>query len=247
MKPAALVTGASRGIGAAVAEALAADGFPVLVHYHAKKDQAEAVAARIAAAGGKAAIAQADLRDSATPAKLVQAARDAFGSVGVLVHAASAPLALRPLAQASWDEVQAHLEVFARAALLLAQAARPDMAKARWGRIVHLGTSALWDAPPAGFGPYASAKQALLGLTRSMAMEWGVDGITANCVSPGMVATDLTAFIPPAFKNAVAQQTPLKRLATPQDVGAVVRMLCSPAGDFITGAHIPVTGGARMP
>ncbi len=247
MKPTALVTGASRGIGAAVAGALAAEGFGVLVHYHSRKDQAEAVVAGIRAAGGRAAAAQADLRDAQAPAALAAAAREAFGPLGVLVNNASAPLKLRPMAQVTWEEIQGHLDLFARAALLLAQAAKPDMAKARWGRIVQIGTSALWDVPPAGFGPYAAAKHAILGLTRSMAAEWGPEGITVNCVSPGMVATELTSFIPAAVKALAAQQAPLKRLAEPADVAGVVRMLCSDAGAFVTGAHIPVTGGARMP
>ena len=247
MKPAALVTGASRGIGAAIAAALGAEGFGVLVHYHTKKEPAEAVAAGIRAAGGRAAVAQADLKDAKAPAALVGIAREAFGPIGVLVNNASAPLTLRPMAQVTWEEIQGHLDLFARAALLLAQAVKPDMAKVKWGRIIQIGTSALWDVPPAGFGPYAAAKHALLGLTRSMAAEWGPEGITVNCVSPGMVATDLTSFIPAAVKGMAAQQTPLKRLAEPADVAAVVRMLCSDAGAFVTGAHIPVTGGARMP
>ncbi len=246
-KPAALVTGASRGIGAAVAEALAAEGFPVFVHYHTQKEKAEAVAERIRAAGGKVAIGAADLASAESPARLIAAVREALGPVGVLVNSAAIPLMPRPLAALPWEAFQKPLDVFLRAAWLLAQDARADMAKAKWGRIVQIGTASLWDAPPAGFGPYVTAKMALLGLTRAMAAEWGPEGITANCVSPSLVATDLTAYIPAAFKQAAAQQTPLRRLAEPRDVAAVVRMLCSPAGDFVTGAHLPVTGGWRMP
>lgn len=245
-KPVALVTGSSRGIGAAVAEALASDGFPVLLHARAQTEKAEAVAARIRAAGGIAAVAVGDLRDAAVPGALVAEARK-LGPVGVLVNNATPAMVLKPVSQIAWDDVQAFLEVFVRAPLLLAQAAKPDMAKAKWGRIVNVATASLWDVPPAGFGAYAAAKHALLGFTKSIAAEWGPEGITANSVSPGLVATELTAFIPAAFKQASAQQTPLRRLAEPADVAQMVRFLCSPGAAFVTGAHLPVTGGWRMP
>ena len=247
MKPAALVTGASRGLGAAIAERLAADGFPVFLHFHARKDLAEALAARISSAGGKAATGQADLSRPEAPKALAEAARAALGPVGVLVHSAGGPVLPKPLASAGWEEAARALDLGPRAAWGMAQALHPDMARARWGRIVTLGSAYLWDAPPPGMGAYVTAKQALLAWTRAAAVEWGPDGITANCVSPSLVPTDLTAHLPEAFKGALARQTPLRRLAAPADVAGMVSMLCSTAGDFVTGAHLPVTGGWRMP
>jgi 3-oxoacyl-[acyl-carrier protein] reductase len=238
----ALVTGGSRGIGAAVAARLAAAGMCVGVGFRSDTESASTVVATIREGGGVAQAFQADLADPGAAATLVEAVRDEFGGVDVLVHAASPPLPTGS-SLSGWADVEPYLRVFVGSAMEMVKAAAPGMGERRSGRIVFLGTSALFGIPPAGWGPYVVAKQALLGLTRSLATELGPQGITVNMVSPGLTVTDLTADVPARVKEVEARRVPLRRLPTPDDTAGLVAFLATSPGGYVNGAHLPVTGG----
>ena len=239
-----LVTGASRGIGRAIALALGRAGHRVAVGYHRAEAEALAVVEEIRAGGSSAA----PLRLDVTSRDLELAGvHQELGAPTALVHAATPALALKKLAEAGFDDdLEAYLAAYVRAPIALIRHLEPAMTTARWGRVVLLGTSALLGAPPARMTAYVTAKSALLGMARSLAVELGPVGVTVNVVSPGLTATDLTRDVSPRSQLAEAQRTPMRRIATPADTAALVGFLLSDAAAFITGAHLPVTGGLTM-
>jgi 3-oxoacyl-[acyl-carrier protein] reductase len=243
----ALVTGASRGIGAAIAAALAGAGHRVIVNYKRNEAGAHAVAAAIAQQGGQSMTFAADITDAAAVTRMVGDAEARFGApVDILVNNASGPTAQTALLDLEWDEVLAHLETQVKGALACIKAVAPGMTARGAGCIVNIGSTYAWGVPPANLGGYVAAKAALAGLTRAAAVELGPKGVRVNMVSPGMTETDLIADVPERMRKVFAMQTPLRRLAVPGDVASVVAMLVSPAGSFIHGADIPVSGGSAM-
>jgi len=235
----AVVTGGSRGIGRAIATALGHAGYAVGVGYHRAEAEAAAVAAEL---------------PSAQPVRLdVTAAIDlgelerTLGAPTALVHCATPPLALKKLGDAGLDDdLDGYFAAYVRAPLALVRRMEPAMAAARWGRVILLGTSAAIGPPPARMTAYVTAKSALLGLARSLAVELGPSGVTVNVVSPGLTATDLTRDVSPRAQLSEAQRTPLRRLATPDDAASLCRFLMSDGAAFISGAHLPITGGLTM-
>lgn len=242
----ALVTGASRGVGAAIACRLARDGYTVGMNYLGNDAAAATLASEIGAAGGQAVALRADVRDPKAVADAVQRLEQEVGPVSVLVHNAGAPLQPAKFADVPWDDFQLHFDVTVRGAVNCARVCLPGMAERRHGALVFVGSAATWAVPPSNWSSYVSAKAALRGLARALAVEYGSLGIRVNTVSPGMVATDLTAFVPDRMKQLIAQQTPLKRLARGDDVAAAVAFLVSDAGAFVTGVDLPVAGGGVM-
>lgn len=239
-----LVTGGSRGIGRSIALALARSGHPVAVGYHRGEAEAQAVAAQIKDDGGTATAVQLDVTSRSFDFSEVERS---LGAPTALVHAATPPIALKRASDPGFeDDLDSYLAAYVRAPLALVRHLEPSMLSARWGRIVLLGTSYLLGAPPAKMTGYVTGKSAMLGLARSLAVELGPAGVTVNVVSPGMTATDLTRDVSPRAQMAEAQRTPMRRLATPADTAAVVSFLFSDGGAFITGAHLPVTGGLGM-
>ena len=238
----ALVTGGSRGIGAAVASRLAATGMSVAVAFRSDTDSASRVVTAIRERGGLARAFKADLSDPEAAHTLVQAVEDELGRVDVLVHGASPPLPTGTELP-GWADVEPYLRVFVGSAMEMVKAVAPKMREHRSGRVVFLGTSALFGTPTEGWGPYLIAKQALLGLSRSLAAELGPHGITVNMVSPGLTVTDLTADVPVRVKEVQARRVPLRRLPTPEDTANLVAFLAGPEGGYVNGAHLPVTGG----
>jgi 3-oxoacyl-[acyl-carrier protein] reductase len=239
-----LVTGASRGIGRAIALALGRGGHPVAIGFHRAGAEAASVAAEINAEGGAAVTIQLDVTASRFDlSKLEQS----LGTPTALVHAATPPLMLKKIGEPGFDEnLEAYLAAYVRAPLALTRMLEASMTAARWGRVVLIGTSALLGAPPAKMTAYVTGKSAMLGLARSLAVELGPAGVTVNVVSPGLTATDLTRDVSPRAQLAEAQRTPLRRIATPSDTAGVVTFLFSEAGSFVTGAHLPVSGGLTM-
>lgn len=236
MSRVALVTGASRGIGHATATALAAQGHRVAVAYATNPEPAEKLAADI---GGVAVHLDVTDRDSIDRAFAAIEAK-----VEILVNNAGITddgLALR-MGEDQWRRV---LATNLDGTFNVTSKALPGMVRARFGRIVNIGSVAGLSGS-AGQLNYATAKAGLVGFTRSLAREVGSRNITCNVVAPGPLETDMTAALPDERKQQLAQQVPLGRMGTPEEVAAVVAFLCSDAAAYVTGAVVPVDGGLGM-
>ena len=236
----ALVTGAGRGIGQAIARLFAQHGARVAVHYRGSQSAAEALAAEI---GGVAV--QADLTDPAAAAAMVEQVMAKFGRLDVLVNNAASFTADRTFVQATWKEFQQEFAGVVGATINPTKAAVPLMIRQGGGRIVNLGATLL-QRPVPEYIVHTTAKSALVGLTRTLARELGPHGITVNMVSPGMTLTEYSQSLPEAVKDAVSRQTPLRRLASPEDVARVVLFYASPFADFVTGADLAPDGGLAV-
>ena len=241
-----LVTGASRGIGAATARALGAKGARVVVNYRGSEDAAREVVESIEAAGGAATAVQADVSDQAQAERLADAALEAYGRVDVVVGNATPPIDRKPYTELSWDEVDGYWRTYVQSAFTLSQRLIPGMKERRFGRFVNVLTTAIWGTPPPETSAYVAAKSALWGLTRGMAVELAPFGITVNAVSPSAVMTDQWNGTADNRRRALAMGIPARRLADPEEVaGAVVYLAGNEAG-YVTGANLPVAGGEVM-
>jgi NAD(P)-dependent dehydrogenase (short-subunit alcohol dehydrogenase family) len=238
----ALVTGASRGLGAAIAQALAEDGVKVAVNFFAGADKADKVVTSIRKAGGVAQAFGADVRDEAQVDRLSREVTQSLGPIDILVINATGEQPMLPIEEIDWRTCLDQLEFFVKSPLLLVKATLAGMKARKYGRIIQIG-SEVFEAGLGRFSNYVSAKGAQLGLTRSWARELGPWGITVNSVSPGWIPTERHADIPDHVKEEYASRTPLKRLGLPEEVGKTVVFLASDAGAFITGQKISVNGG----
>ena len=234
----AVVTGGSRGIGAAIARMLAADGWAVAVNYRTAEDEARAVVAEIEAAGGRAVALVGDVADPAVAVPLLEAAAEALGApVLALVNNAGVRadgLALS-LTDDDWRRV---LDTNLGATYRLTRAALRAMIRARFGRVINIA-SVVGPRANAGQANYAASKAAVIGFTKTVAVEVARRGVTVNAVAPGLIATDMTAGIP----DAMLERVPAQRAGSPEEVGAVVAFLASAAAGYITGSTIYVDGG----
>ncbi|MBN2112695.1 MAG: 3-oxoacyl-[acyl-carrier-protein] reductase [Acidimicrobiia bacterium] len=240
----ALVTGAGRGIGRAIAEHLAGLGHRVAVNYRVSAAEAERVATSIRETGGEAVAVGADVSDEAAVGELFVAVEERLGSVEILVNNAGITrdgLLLRMSAD-DWDAV---LAADLRSAYLCTRAALRAMVRARWGRIISIGSVAGL-AGNAGQANYAAAKAGLVGFTKAVAREVGSRGITANVVAPGFVETDMTAALGEEAREAARRAIALGRFGTPQEVAAAVGYLASGPAAYITGQVIVVDGGMAL-
>jgi len=240
----ALVTGASRGLGADIARKLAADGAAVAINYFNSAERAQRMAAAISTEGGAIAVG-GDVRDEAQVAALVEQVTKQLGPIDILVINATGPQPMLPIEQLSWRIMLDQLEFFVKSPMLLAQAVVPGMKQRRSGRIINIGSEVFEKGLPK-FSNYVSAKGAQLGLTRSWAMELAEWGITVNHVSPGWIPTERHADNSQASKDAYAQRVPLKRMGTPTDIAEAVAFLASDAAGFITGQKLSVNGGNSL-
>lgn len=256
----AIVTGGAGGIGKAICQRLAADGFDVVVNYRSQADRAAQIVAEINAVAiaetggsagtdkrhGRALAVQADISTETGAQALYQAAVKVFGAVSVLVNNASPRINPKPFGSTAWADVQQQIDVQVKGAFLMTSAVVTDMSERKWGRIVNI-TSQVLDGPPSvTWTGYAMAKGALQVFSNYMATELGPQGITVNCISPGMCETVLIGDIPEKAQLMIARQTPLRRLAKPSDVAAAVAYLVSDDAGFVTGDTLAVNGGMAI-
>ncbi|MEW6690922.1 MAG: 3-oxoacyl-ACP reductase FabG [Pseudomonadota bacterium] len=233
----ALVTGASRGIGRAIALELARQGAQVV-----GTATTEEGAQRITEGGATGKVL--NVRDAAQCDSLLESIQKEFGDIAILVNNAAIVrdnLALR-MKDADWDEV---MEANLKAVFRLSRAVMRGMMKARWGRIISI-TSVVGATGNPGQANYAAAKAGVVGMTKSLARELGSRNITVNCVAPGFIDTDMTRALPEAQRSALLAQIPLGRLGRPEDVAAAVAYLASPAAAYVTGTVLHVNGGMYM-
>jgi 3-oxoacyl-[acyl-carrier protein] reductase len=240
-KQVALVTGATRGIGRAIATTLAAQGFTV-IGTATTEAGATAISDALAPQGGRGL--QLDVNDAAALDVAIDAIVKADGGLHLLVNNAGITrdtLAMR-MKDADWDAV---LDTNLKAVFRASRAAIRPMMKQRFGRIVNI-TSVVGASGNAGQANYAAAKAGVAGMTRALARELGSRNITVNCIAPGFIATDMTAELPEAQKAALMGQIPLGRLGTPEEIAHAVAFLASPLAGYITGTELHVNGGMYM-
>jgi 3-oxoacyl-[acyl-carrier protein] reductase len=237
----ALVTGASRGIGRAIALALAGAGARVAVNYRTDASGAEATCAAVQGAGGEAVAVRADVGVAEEVAGMLETVRERFGDIDILVNNAGNTrdgLLVR-MGEADWDDVVAtHL----KGAYLLTRAVVRPMLRRRSGRIVNI-TSVAGIVGNPGQTNYSAAKAGLIGFTRSLAREIGSRQVTVNAVAPGLIATAMSDAIPEEARAALAGRVPLGRVGTAEDVAQAVLYLSSPAAAYVTGQVLVVDGG----
>src|ERR1700730_6399875 len=238
----ALVTGASRGIGAAIADRLSSDGARV-IGTATTPEGAARITDSLAARGGRGAVLDVTRQDSIDA--LIEDIEAKEGSVGILCNNAGITrdtLLLR-MKQEDWDTV---MQTNLASVFRLSKAVLRGMMKARWGRIISI-TSVVGLTGNPGQANYAAAKAGIIGFTKSLAREIGSRGITANTIAPGFIDTDMTRALNEAQHAAINAQIPLSRLGKPADIAGAVAFLCSADGSYVTGETLHVHGGMYMP
>ena len=239
----ALVTGASRGLGSAVAKTLAAQGARVVVNYARSQELADGVVEAIREGGGEARAVQADVLEPTQIKRLVRETEAHFGPIEILVNNATGPQPNKPLEDYTWGDFQDQLDFFLKAPLFLMQHTLPAMRRARWGRVIHIG-SEIAELGNADFSAYASAKAGMLGLTRSWANELGGDGITVNLIASGWIPVERHDDL--SDMDAYLRDVPLGRHGVPEDIGFTAAFLASDEANFITGQRLAVNGGKTL-
>lgn len=242
----ALVVGGGRGIGAATSKLLAERGASVIVNYLKNEATASQVVAQIQLNGGQAFAMQANVRDAQQAEALVQAARDTYGHIDILVDSSSPSGVFKPFEQMTWDEFALGVNNELRAAFTLTKAVLPTMRQQRYGRIIYLSSGLAKTPNVEGAISIATAKAGLVAFAKYIAKEYGPCGITANIVSPSMVETELSTMIPAEHKERLEAMTPLGRIAQPEDIAGVIAFFASDDSGFMTGVSTPVNVGLSM-
>ncbi len=236
MKKAAIITGASRGIGKAVAYALAADGYIPVINYLNSSESAEKIAAET-----RGLAYCADVSDSEAVKKMINTANEKFGGIDVLVN--NAGISLTGLfTDITVQQEQRMIDVNLKGVMNCARYVIPFMVRQKYGRIINI--SSMWGEVGASCEVhYSATKAAIIGFTKALAKELGPSGITVNGIAPGVVMTDMNSAYSEEEMNILKEETPLQRLGTPEDIASAVSFLVSDSADFITGQILGVNGG----
>lgn len=240
----AVVTGASRGIGAAIAKRLAKEGALVIVNYQGSQERAEQVKKEIEEAGGRAALWRCDVSDAAECQAMLEGVRKEYGAVDILVNNAGINrdgllLTMSP------DDFDRVVKTNLYGCFYCTKAAAKGMIKKRSGRIVNI-SSVSGVLGNAGQANYAASKAGIIGFTKTAARELAGRGVTVNAIAPGFIETDMTGKLPEDVRTAAAAQIPLKRFGKPEDIAAAAAFLASPEAGYITGQVLGVDGGMAM-
>ena len=239
-----LVTGGSRGIGRAVAVAMAEAGADVAVNFQSRLDEANQVCAELRRMGVRSRLYQADVSREEQARELVDKVVDDFGRIDVLVNNAgiTRDKSFLKMSRDMWDQV---LRVNLDGPMNIIREVLPGMVEAGWGRIINVA-SIVGQTGNFGQANYAAAKAGLIGLTKTLAREFARKGITVNAVAPGFIKTDMTSGLSPAGVKEVEERTPMGRLGTPEEVAAAIAFLAMPAAGYVTGQVLGVNGGMYM-
>jgi 3-oxoacyl-[acyl-carrier protein] reductase len=241
--PGAIITGSSRGIGAAIARRLGAAGYGVCVNYAANEGRARSAAPGLEAAGGRALVVRADVGDREQVQRMIDETASAFGGIRVVVNNAgfSQHRTLGEMTIADWNRA---IAVNLSAAMFTVQAALPFLKNEPWARVINVCSLRAMTGSDHG-SHYAAAKSGLIGLTKSLALELA-PSITVNAVSPGYTRTDMNAAALATRENEIAAKIPARRIAEPDEIAAVVAFLASEEAGYVTGQTINVNGGLFM-
>jgi NAD(P)-dependent dehydrogenase (short-subunit alcohol dehydrogenase family) len=239
----AVVTGSSRGIGKAIARALAAEGAALAVHYCRGREQADEVAAEFERGGCRVGVFHADVARPEDCHKLLDQAAKRLGAVDILVNNAgiNRDRSIRKMSASEWDEV---IQTNLNSVFHCSKAVLEPMISRGWGRIINIA-SIIGQTGAFGQANYAAAKAGVIAFTKSVAQEVAKFGVTVNAICPGFVDTDMVASMPQAAKDAVRGRIPLGRFGDADEVARLVRFLCT-EGDWITGAQLNINGGQFM-
>lgn len=238
-----IVTGASRGIGETTARLFALHGAKVVVNYFRGATDAKRIADDITANHGEAVAIRADVSDAEQVREMIRKTVEQFSRVDILVNNAVRDFKPTPFLKLDWDDVQKDIDVTLKGAFNCCKEVIPLMLSSGGGKIINISTVAV-ETPPANQAKYVCSKSALVGLTRSLAVEFASGNIQVNCVVPNFVETDLVSHIPEVYRKKIADDTPMRRNSTATDVAKAVIFLASSYSSFTTGQKVMVTGGA---
>ena len=241
----ALVTGASRGIGAAAAVRLAQGGAAVVVNYHQNKDAAEKVLQQVTETGARAIVVQADVTRQDQVDTMVKMTERQLGPIDVLVNNAYFPFQVGPLHELTWESFHRAIEHELSAFYFCARACLPAMKEKKAGRIIVVSTR-LAQQPLAKMGAYAAAKSALESMANTMAIELGPLGVAVNVVIPAFTLTDASLIMPETYRERVKDTRPLKKHLYPEDIAGAIAFLAGEEASMLTGSHILITGGSHL-
>lgn len=245
--PVAVITGASKGLGAAIARKLAHEGYICILVYRSSDRDAEAVQQDIEKAGGVAVPFKADVGNDEDLDRLAAMIREKYGRVSALINGAIGDLNLVPLLELDWSHFDYYFNTQVKAVLGLSQRLYPLMQDNGGGSIVNILSQVVHNTPPSEMAHYVTAKYALMGLSKAMASEWARKKIRVNCVSPGLARTSLTQHYQDKIFKMEALKTPLGRLVETDDIANTVSFLISENSAFMTGNNLFLTGGSDMP
>lgn len=241
----AMIIGATGGIGSATCLRLAQDGYDIIVHYNTNKEKAKQLRNKIVELGQKAYCVQGDVTSEESVKEIITQARRKTETISALINCSAIKIPRINFTDLEWEDVEAHFIVNIKANFYLLKQMIPIMLKQKYGKIVHITTQAI-EMPNAKWLPYITAKSALHGFTKALAVEFAPKGIRINMVSPGMTDTDLIADIPEKNRLIEEAKTPLRKIASPMDIAGAISFLVSEKANFLAGETIRVNGGQIM-